>query len=196
MVETASGQTATLKGSALVLGILLLAAGLGAFAVWFQWGQTRRCLAFLGPVAARRIQLAPQVELWMLAADGTTIRAIERLDVSQAPGLVHLRRGLSEDVNYRWEGPVSAGAEPPLSPSSWDVAFAFFDPGAANGPADGGGRLEPGSATVLAIDLDDGGAVTVVGNPGRVALARLAPGLRTWINDTRKEVFSAEKPGF
>ena len=126
MVETASGQTATLKGSALVLGILLLAAGLGAFAVWFQWGQTRRCLAFLGPVAARRIQLAPQVELWMLAADGTTIRAIERLDVSQAPGLVHLRRGLIEDVNYRWEEPVSAGAEPPLSPSSWDVAFAFL----------------------------------------------------------------------
>ena len=48
----------------LVIGLLalgLLAAGIG---VWFQWQQTRRCLAFYGTRATEQISKSPFVELW------------------------------------------------------------------------------------------------------------------------------------
>jgi hypothetical protein len=176
-------------GTRLVLGLLLVAVGLAVFAVWFQWGQTRRCLAFFGPAAARRVQTAPRVELWSLVADGATVRVRRRLDVSRAPGLVHLRRGLIEDVNYRWEAesPRTGGR---LPADAWDEALAFFD--AAGSDA---------AATVVAFDLDvptGSGrepAATVVGQAGRVALGPLAPGLRRWIEAT-KTGFQPAKSGF
>lgn len=188
-----AGDTAP-SGRWLVLGILLVAAGLGAFAVWFQWGQTRRCLAFFGPVAAGRIQTATRVELWSLAVEEGRVRAIDRLDVSQAPGLVHLRRGLIEDVNYDWDGQPreaeAAQANQPrqLPPTAWDLALAFLD-----GPA--AGEEAAGSATVVAFDLDGGGAATVVGQPGRVRLGRLAAGLRTWASDARARAAGGGKTG-
>jgi len=159
-----------LPGSLLVLGILGLAAGLAAFAVWFQWTQTRRCLAFFGPEVATAIQVAPRVEAWRLSPAGAGGRplATSRTDVSQARGLVHLRHGLVEDSNYAWTAEPSAG--PP--PAAWDVALAFFPAGAA----------EP--TAVLAFDLEQAGAVTVVGRPGRISLGRLAPGLRKWMAAT------------
>ena len=185
----------------LVVGIMALATGLGAFAVWFQWGQTRRCLEFFGPIAARRIQSAVRVELWTLAAKGDRIRTVERLDVSQAPGLVHLRRGLIEDVNYQWGLSDQDGdhqARPGrgrLASEAWDVAVAFCEP--TDPQADSWATATPvPKVTVLAFDLDEGGAVTVVGQPGRVALGRLRPGLRTWVEGTKHRVFSAGKPGF
>ena len=51
-------------GTALVLSLLAVAAGLASFAVWFQWQQTRRCLTFYGSDAAWLIQRAPRVEVW------------------------------------------------------------------------------------------------------------------------------------
>ena len=48
-------------GSMLVIGLLalgLLAAGIG---VWFQWQQTRRCLAFYGTRATEQISKSPFV---------------------------------------------------------------------------------------------------------------------------------------
>jgi hypothetical protein len=174
-----------------VVGLLLVAAGLGAFAVWFQWDQTRRSLAFLGPAAARQIQVAPHVELWSLAVRDGTLLAIDRRDVSRAPGLVHLRRGLVEDVNYRW---LDSGRDPrlaveagrpaePFPVGSWDVALAFSDD-----PHD-----RP--AAILAFDLDDDGAMTVVGRPGRLGLGPIGPGLRDWVTATKAD-FSAVKSGF
>jgi len=204
-------------GGWLVLGLVALATGLGVFAVWFQWGQTRQCLAFFGPVAARRIQSAARVELWTLAAEGDRLRAVERLDVSQAPGLVHLRRGLIEDVNYRWEEPileeprnvpershrpVQAGDQPVplrrgrLPAAAWDVAVAFCEPAPDPQPRPAKAGMPTNTATILAFDLDRGGAMTVVGQPGRVPLGRLGPGLRTWVEDTKMRGKSEEKPGF
>lgn len=169
-------------GTRLVLGLVLLALGLAAFAVWFQWGQTRRCLAFFGPAATRRIQAGSRVEIWSLEADGGAVRASSQLDVSQAPGLVHLRRGLIEDVNYRWD--AIAPDQPRLAAADWDVAIAFY-----------GAAADEDSATVVAFDLDAGGAATVVGRPGRVALGRLTPGLRRWIEATKSQ-FGTAKSGF
>ena len=154
------------------MGLLLLAVGSAAFASWFQWQQTRRCLGFYGADAARRIQTADHVELWRLAWDKPRRRPVvaERLDVSRAGGLVHLRRGLVEDANFTWD---EGGRAARLPDGAWDEALAFFEP-AADAPA-----------TVLAFDLDTPAAITVVGGAGRVNLGRIAGGLKTWIDATR-----------
>jgi hypothetical protein len=168
------GQAAGGVGSRLVVALLILALGLAAFAVWFQWRQTRRCLAFYGAQAARSIQSAPRVELWRLRTDAATgaVVALDRTDVSAARGLVHLRRGLVEDANFNW----SADPDRRRSAPEWDVAFAFFD------------SQEPAAAGVtVAIDLespDHPGGITVVGRPGRAGLGRIGPGLRKWIEAT------------
>ncbi|MDA0254790.1 MAG: hypothetical protein O3C39_09480 [Planctomycetota bacterium] len=162
-------QPAGVPGGLIVMALLLLAIGLGVFAVWFQRDQTRRCLAFYGPEAARRIQSAPRVELWQLEARGEGVRAVARRDVSRGPGLVHLRRGLIEDFNYAWEQP-GEGAARPLAGEAWDRALVFHDGRAATG-------------TIVAFDLDDAGAATVVGRPGRVGLGRLRAGLAAWLDE-------------
>lgn len=179
-----------LSGEKLVVALVALAAALGLFAVWFQWGQTRRCLALLGPEAARRIQTARRVELWPLTTEGGRIVATERLDVSAAPGLVHLRRGLVEDDNYRWDGQTTSGPTSgptsgrlgPLPAAAWDVAIAFADDDSA-------------PATILAFDLAENGAMTQVGRPGRVMLGRIGPGLRRWLT-AAVPGFSPEKSAF
>jgi hypothetical protein len=101
--------------------------------------------------------------------------AAERIDVSRAAGLVHLRRGLVEDANFVWpESPPTAA----LAVEAWDVALEFADP--------------TGTRTTLVIDLDGrAGSLAVVGNAGRVGLGRLGAGLETWI---RSSLAAAEKP--
>lgn len=161
-------------GSMLVVTLLLLAVGLALFAVWFQWSQTRRCLAFYGVEAARSIQSAPRVELWRLQCDAASgrVRALDRIDISAARGLVHLRRGLVEDANFNWS-PDAIGRRPaPV----WDVALAFFA---------SPDQVVP-SAT-MAIDLDDPGSIVLVGRAGRVGLGRVGRGLRNWIEATLAE---------
>lgn len=173
-------------GSLIVLGILAMAAGLAAFAVWFQWTQTRRCLEFFGPEIATAIQTAPRVEAWRLSPNGTPdgsrgrACATSREDVSQARGLVHLRHGLVEDSNYAWSSrPVG-----PRPTGDWDVALAFYNVT----PSPSGPASQP--AAVLAFDLEGDGAVTVVGRPGSVVLGRLGPGLRDWMAATLKATAS------
>ncbi len=165
------GQSgSSIPGTWLVAGILAMAIGLASFAVWFQWTQTKRCLAFFGPDIATAIQTAPRVEAWKLSSTGDAGRvlAVSRVDVSKAPGLVHLRHGLVEDSNYAWSA-VGAGRRPT---ESWDVALAFFAAETSRPTA------------VLAFDLEVDGAVTVVGRPGSVGLGRLGTGLKEWMTAT------------
>ena len=97
------------------------------------------------------------------------LAAQTRIDVSKAPGLVHLRRGLVEDANFGWQGTGGAVLER-LPSESWDVALVF---------------REPLGSTTLAIDFDpSGGALAVVGQPGRIGLGRIGPGLEKWIRST------------
>ena len=170
----------TPRGTWLVAGLLLLGLAAAIAGIWFQRHQTRRCLEFYGPAAARRIAAAPTVEL-LLVQPGQgpgQLGAQTRIDISKAPGLVHLRRGLVEDANFSWQGTDArasgggaGGAMPERLPlESWDVAFVFS---------------EPLGRTTLVIDLDPaGGSLAAVGQPGRIGLGRIRPGLEKWIRST------------
>jgi len=175
--STGQGPAQAAAGRWLVAGLMALGLAAAATGIWFQRHQTRRCLAFYGPEAARRITAAPVVELLRVrpGAGPGRLMAAERIDVSRAAGLVHLRRGLVEDANFAWpESPPTAA----LAVEAWDVALEFADPA--------------GTRTTLVIDLDGrAGSLAVVGNAGRVGLGRLGPGLETWI---RSSLAAAEKP--
>jgi hypothetical protein len=156
------------RGRSLVVGLVLLGLAGAAAGVAYQRLQTRRCLEFYGPEVARLVNAAPRVELLRLAPGGEPghLVAREARDVTLAKGLVHLRRGLVEDANFAWQVEADGGR---LAADAWDLAFVFSDPGVAGGRA------------TLVIDLDDGGSLAVVGQPGRVRLGRIARGLQTWV---------------
>ena len=171
----------------LVIGLLalgLLAAGIG---VWFQWQQTRRCLAFYGTRATEQISKSRFVELWQLKplSGGRHTGRLEAVlveDITEAKGLVHLRRGLVEDANFQW---VEKGntERAPLADSAWDLALVFFDSKQKNEP----------ERTVVVIDFGENSQkanLTVVGRPGRVALGKMGKGLKTWVESTAKWVGS------
>lgn len=170
------------SGVRLVIGLVVLGVTAGLVGIWYQRGQTRRCLAFYGPDAARMVTTAPVVELWRVApaTEPGVLVAMERADVSKAPGLVHLRRGLVEDANFRWSAGPSIGGER-LPASSWDWALAFSDPAQGRPPvvlvvdlAEVSGEAGGGGAT--------SGSLAVVGQPGRIGLGRIASGLAAWLS--------------
>jgi hypothetical protein len=163
-------------GGLLVMGLLLMGLTAATVAVAFQRGQTERCLAFYGPQAAAAVSRSGHVELWRLAEVDGRLTAVERVEISAAKGLVHLRRGLVEDANFDWK--AAASAESPLPLGAWDWAIVF------DGATPGG---RSGQATQVVIDLGDdgiGGWISVVGQGGRIGLGRLGPGLATWIGAT------------
>lgn len=178
-------------GTRVVVSIVVLAIGLGLFALWFQWRQTRRCLEFYGTDTARLIQRATRVEVWersagkaATAGTGTATPAVGRYDVSTSRGLVHLRRGLVEDANLDWKRRDDR-SEPS---AAWDFALAFFEPPGAVNPA----------AVLLvewAHEAAGGGALLAVeGRPGRVGLGRLAAGIERWWRSVRDDAVPVVVP--
>jgi hypothetical protein len=117
-------------------------------------------------------------------ADGKGVVAFERVDASRAGGLVHLRRGLVEDANFAWDeqrADASGAARSRLPVAAWDVALVFAD---------------AETATVLVIDFDAaGGALAVVGQPGRIGLGRIAAGLEKWVGGTLDEARARNSRG-
>jgi hypothetical protein len=157
------------RGRSLVVGLVLLGLAAAATGIAYQRWQTRRCLDFYGPEVARLVASAPRVELLTLAPGAGPGRLVATMvrDVTNAKGLVHLRRGLVEDANFAWAQP--AGAER-LPDDAWDLAFVFSDP------------KVPAARATLVIDLDEQtGSVAVLGKPGRVGLGRIGRGLAKWV---------------
>jgi hypothetical protein len=158
------------RGTTIVIGLLLLGLAAAGTGIWYQRGQTRRCLDLYGADAARRITSAPRVEIVRLLPGGAAGRlaAVDRRDITSAKGLVHLRRGLVEDANFLWSAEPAADR---LPADSWDLGLVFSDPAVPEQPP-----------TIFVIDFDEsGGHAAVVGRPGRVGLGRLEAGLRKWV---------------
>ena len=172
----------SIPGSVIVIGLLalgLLAAGIG---VWFQWQQTRRCLSFYGTKATEQISKSQFVELWRLRPSSGTrhtgrLEAFRVEDITTAKGLVHLRRGLVEDANFRWVTKDNT-ERVPLPDAAWDVALVF----------DTKQKNSVTEKTVVVIDFAENAQeanLTVAGRPGRIALvAEMAKGLKTWVEST------------
>jgi hypothetical protein len=108
------------RGKLAVLAIFALALTAAGVAWWFNYSRGQRTLEFYGRDAALLIRTAPQVELLRLApveeisAGGETLsfggsrrRVIDRIDISQAKGLIHARTSLLADSSYEWSTGLS-----------------------------------------------------------------------------------------
>lgn len=168
------------SGRRLVVGLMVLGLVAALLGIGYQRGQTRGCLAFYGPEAARAITSAPHVELWTglrPGPDGRRLLAAHRLDVSEAKGLVHLRRGLVEDANFR----LGTADDHPPAAGEWSSALVF-----SPGPV---ARVD-GSPAAVAVLFDAGGGdgtprwLCVAGKGGMIPIGRIGGGIRTWIEST------------
>ena len=80
------------RGMWLVVGLVGLGLALAAVGVWFQWGQTRRCLVFYGSTQAERISTAPRVELWTLQGGRTgNVAAVDQHRAVHLPELLSIQ---------------------------------------------------------------------------------------------------------
>ena len=115
-----------MKNRGAILVTLLVVAGLAAAlaAVWNQYRQTHRALAFWGTEIVQLIETAATVELVDVASKMKRFdeanRVPEPLDISRAPGLIHFRRSLLEDANFDWAARDAAVAD-----GDWDFAVRF-----------------------------------------------------------------------
>ncbi len=114
------------SGKQLVLGMFLLAAAFGAFAVGFHWYTSRRVMSLWGPEAAECINRATQMELWELSSDpllnplGKPVEPLRRYNVSQARGILNVRHALLEQATFDW-----SDSAPFLATRTWCWALSF-----------------------------------------------------------------------
>jgi hypothetical protein len=105
------------RGKLLIIGILVLAASAAVFSIWYLRGLSRRSYQYFGTEAAELILQAPVVEA-SRPADGAPQ---QRRDISQARGLINVRRGLVSDASYDWDpGEISTSPR-------WDYSLHFRD---------------------------------------------------------------------
>ena len=104
------------RGKVVVLVIFLCALVMGSFAWWYRYQQGHRCRQLWGSNAAQLIRQAPTVFLLTLApaseaasdADPAALEIARRVEISGAPGLLHARHALLQDVNYQWHKAAEA----------------------------------------------------------------------------------------
>lgn len=116
---------------------LLLGAALAAScgAIWYYRHEQRLPLELWGANQAELILRAPQVEALRLAAgggdavpgaisiDGQSLYVVERRDVAQARGVVHMRPGLLSGRTFDW----SQTTELPPAECVWGLLFVQGD---------------------------------------------------------------------
>ena len=104
------------RGKLAVIVMFGLALAAAALAWSFNYTRGRRTLNFYGRDAALLLRTAPKVELLRLApADefseagerlyfgGSRRSVTQRIDISQAKGLIHARTSLLADSSYDWQ---------------------------------------------------------------------------------------------
>lgn len=165
-----------IEGKYAILAVIVigLAGAIGGW--WYRSQLQRRAISLWGREAAELMQRAPHAELLKLASQSDEVERdaenslsfgdaqlgiAARIDVSQAPGLVHLRHSLISDQSYVWSAPLDA-CRP-----HWPYALRFAD--------------EKHSATLL-IDFDCRQALLAEQN-ARVSIEPMAKGLEVFVNE-------------
>jgi len=106
----------------LVIGAIFfvaLAAAVSSMVVRYQ--ATRRILQFWGTETVALVSAAPTVEALRLGSAGGQQSVGERVDISHARGLVHLRQALLGDRSFAWDEREEHG-EP-----VWSYGLRFGD---------------------------------------------------------------------
>jgi hypothetical protein len=111
------------SGKLVIISILTLALAAAGISWWFRYTTTHRAVRFWGPGTARLIRDAPIVEFceYGREANDDYQKLVNRRDISNSPGLIHLRNALLEDRSFKW--PAEYGR-----PGSWGWALVFRDP--------------------------------------------------------------------
>lgn len=162
------------KYAILAVVILGLAGAIGGW--WYRSQLQRRAIALWGLESAELMQRAPQVELLRLAPQNddverdaenslsfgdTRLGIVQRIDVSHAPGLVHLRHSLISDQSFVWSAPLET-CQP-----HWPYALRFAD--------------DQHSAT-LVVDFACRQAL-LAERSARVSIEPMAQGLEVFVNE-------------
>ena len=105
----------SMKGRLTIVLIFAVALAMGAYGWWHNFRQGQQSLQFWGSDAAVLIRFAPDVQLLLLDPVPDSNRRLETLDIgqrrlaviqrveiSQVPGLVHARHALIEDASFDW----------------------------------------------------------------------------------------------
>lgn len=105
------------SGTKLVAGLGILALALGVGSWWYRFESAHRSTGFWGPTAAELIARPSQVsamtlvsateetargEAELLVVDDKQFVQLNAHEVTDVPGMVHLRNSLLTDSNYDW----------------------------------------------------------------------------------------------
>jgi hypothetical protein len=122
------------SGTKLVVVLGSLALALSVVSWWYRFESAHRMTQFWGPEAAELIVESGQVEALglQLVAEGEergvellpqldgAYAVVSRLDLTDAPGMVHLRHAITSDSSYVWSQTAPA-------PDAWRWALRFYD---------------------------------------------------------------------
>jgi hypothetical protein len=115
-----------LSGKLVVSSIVTIAILLAGASWWFRYAATNKAGRYWGAQNVRLIRDAPVVEFYRWALDPESLDELlaegNRRDVSQRPGLLHLRSALLEDRSFEW--PASD-----VVPGNWECVLVFRDEG-------------------------------------------------------------------
>lgn len=175
----------TVSGKWIILVFLVLALALASGAWEYYYRLQQRPLALWGAQAARLIIQAPEVEGWLLAdanAEDKTegveevqaitigsrrLRVVERRELGDARGLLHLRKALMNDRSFDWD------AEAPK-----DVDWRY------------GLKFAKGSETATVLFAPQAERVRILELGNKVSVAPIARGLEKFF----QEQFPEAKP--
>jgi len=113
----------SVSGRLVIITILSLALAAAAGSWWFRYAATHKTAQHWGPAAARLIRGAPRVKFYRLgtANERTTHLDLKGgTDISNMPGLTHLRYALLEDESYEWPARTN-----PMEVNHWRWAIRF-----------------------------------------------------------------------
>jgi hypothetical protein len=104
------------SGKLVIVCIITVALAAAGASWWFRFNSTNRAAKFWGPVGSRLIRDAPRVVL----IRSYLVEEPKSRDISNAPGITHLRNALLEDRSFRW----SQGVDAAPKSGGWKLEFS------------------------------------------------------------------------